>query len=111
MEQIQRFIQVIVPLTLFNTLYYLYKNSYQQDSGKVSNLESPETLTNSEHPDKIKVEKPRRREREEFSRLPPWIRKIALRYGVRYLKGVTSPEGYNKLMSGSRPTEDGRLTQ
>ena len=103
MEQMQRLIQVVVPIALFSFLHALYRASGNQ-----------RTLTNELDSDIIETERvgnppegesPRRT--EKVGDLPPWIRKIGRNYMFRYLRGVTTERGYEKAMSrrGRSPGE------
>ena len=136
-DQIQKLVQTITPMVLFNLLYALYKTSESprssknlkasgvlrdskaspenfQDLGTLTRVsensrgpgeskadnssqasaetpEGPGTLTNEPSPDIIGAKRVRD--------LPPWIRKIGYKYMFKYLRGVTTEEGYNKIMS------------
>ena len=95
MEQMQKLIQAIIPIALFNFLYALYRAS-----------ESQRILTDESNSDKIETKRegnlPERgnpRKTERMGDLPPWVRKIGRNYMFGYLRGITTEEGYKKVMS------------
>ena len=112
MEQMQKLVQTVIPIALFNFLHALYRASGDQKT-LTSKLDSDivetdqRTLTNGPDYDIIETKRvgsPPKVERnpkktERVSDLPPWIRKIGRNYMFRYLRGVTTEEGYKKVMS------------
>ena len=93
MDQIQKLTQALVPIVLFNFLHALYRAC---NDPKIHG--EPETGGN---PQKVLTDKsnPGIMEVERTKDLPPWIKKIGRSYMFGYLRGVTTEEGYKKVMS------------